>query len=193
MKTIDDLNTADKRSIEQIAKLKEVNTKMAMTVKKEKEAFVTAKAELGKAASQLQKIRSERNRFKQKAESLSKEISKICRNGRGIDDVERIMHDNEKLNSEVTRLRSEKKQLADELEESRISYVTYVQAQERAGEKIEATRAVQKCTELERLISNMTEYLNAKETQLQSIQQANIALTEELHQIHQTRRTESDI
>lgn len=183
----------DEKLKEKNSNLESINTKAKIALTKEKKLLVSTKIDLEKLKGQFQAFKRERNRWKQKAESLAKEMSRICRNGKCIGDIEKLLHDYDKLSSEVSILRSEKKMAINELEESRITYVTYVQAQERAGVNGEAIRAIQKCTELERVITNMTEYLNAKETQLQSIQEANMALTEELRKIHQQGLSDNDV
>ena len=162
-------------------------------LKKEKISSSTAKLELEKKVSQMQNMKSERNRWKQKADSLSKEMSRICRGGKGIGDIERLIRDHQKLGKEVTTLKSQKKRAENELEESLVTHATYVQAQEKLKVDGAAIRAVQKCVELERLVSHLTEYVHAKEMQLESIQAVNRSLTDELHLIHQKQMKDNDV
>jgi len=160
---------------------------------RQKEASIAAKAEVEKSATQMQTLKAERNRWKQKADSLVKEMSRICRGGRGIADIEKLIQEHQNLTNEVTLLRSQKKKSEDELEESLVVHARYAQAHEKVKAEGEAIRAVQKCDELERLVSHLTEYVDAKETQLQSIQDVNRTLTEELHLAHQKNRGDNDV
>jgi len=130
--------------------------------------------------------------FKQKADSLSKEMSRICRNGRDISDIEKLITDHQALGSEVAQLRSEKKKALDEVEQSRTEYSQYVEAQIRVGADSEAVRALQRNIELERIVTEMTEYLNAKQMQLESVQDANRTLTKELQLMTKKYRDQND-
>jgi chromosome segregation ATPase len=159
----------------------------------EKKAFATAKKEASKVKLQFQKTRGERNTFKQKADSLAKEMSRICRNGRGIDDIERLIHDHQTLGSEVVQLRSEKKKALDEVQECKTNFDEYIQAQIKVGAGGDAVRTTQRNFELERVVTEMTEYLNAKQMQLESVQHANRSLTEELRLMAEKCRDQNDI
>ena len=163
-----------------ISALKVGTESTTVDLKRERKASLAAKDEVDKVVTQLQTLKTERNRWKQKSESLIKEIEKSLR-------------DHQHLTKEVTRLRSQKKKVDDELEESLVEHVKYVQAQEKVKAEGSAIRAVLKCDELERLVSHLTEYVDAKETQLQSIQAVNRALAEELHLVHQSNRSDDDV
>lgn len=164
----------------------------SLSAKNERSTALAAKGEIHKLTSQLQSAKGERNRWKLKADSLAKEMSRICRGG-SIADIEKLMSDHQDLAKEAALLRSQKKKAEEELEESLATHATYVQSQERLGTEGSAIRALQKCTELERLLAHMTEYVNAKETQLESIQAINRALTDELHMVHQKNLHDNDV
>jgi seryl-tRNA synthetase len=159
---------------------------------KERKLAYIAREEAEKISSQMQSTKNERNRWKQKADSLAKEMAKICRGG-NIGDVENLINDHHDLTKEVTLLRSQKKKAEEELETSLATHATYVQAQESLRVDGSSIRLAQKCKELERLVSHMTEYISAKETQLESIQAVNRTLTDELHLAHQNNLQPNDV
>jgi seryl-tRNA synthetase len=166
---------------------------LAVTLKDEKKSMEAVKREASKIKSQFQKTRGERNTYKQKADSLAKEMSRICRNGRGIADIEKLIHNHQALNVEAAQLRSDKKKALEEVEDCRAEHEQFVQAQIQAGADGEAVRTVQRNMELQGIITGMTEYLDAKEMQLESVQDANRALTEELRLMADRCRTQNDI
>jgi hypothetical protein len=52
---------------------------------------------------------------------------------------------------------------------------------------------VEQKAELERVIADMTEYVNAKEMQLETMKQVNQALSEELHLLARANMSKNDI
>ena len=190
--TITELETGKRNTIEELSNLHQAKEEALSNLEKEKSSASAAKKEFKSLVAQVQNAKGERNRWKQKADSLAKEMSRICRGG-SINDIEKLMNGHQELKKEVSLLRSQKKKAEEELEESLNVHASYVQAQELVNSDASSIRAVQKCSELERLVSHMTEYVNAKESQLDSIQAINRALTEELHLIHQSNLEDNDI
>ena len=160
---------------------------------KEKEELLHVKAEASKVKLQFQKARGERNTYKQRADSLAKEMSRICKNGRDISQIETLMQDHQLINEEVAQLRSEKKMALEELQQSRNEYEQYILAQIQAASDNESIRIFQRNRELERVVTDMTEYLTAKQMQLESVQEANRSLTEELRLMAEKCRDDNDI
>ena len=146
--------------------------------------------ELELTQSKLQQTKMERNSSKQKADSLLKEMSRICKNGRGMEDVERMIVDQESMQQEISILRCQKAKALHDLELSRAAYDRLVEAQTMAGLDVDAMRALQQNVELERVVSSLTEHLNAKEMQLSTLMEVNQVLTDEIRLL--TRR-EGDI
>lgn len=190
--TITELETGKSNTIEELSNLHQAKEEALSNLEKEKSSASAAKKEFNSLVLQVQNAKGERNRWKQKADSLAKEMSRICRGG-SINDIEKLMNGHQELKKEVSLLRSQKKKAEEELEESLNVHASYVQAQELVNSDASSIRAVQKCSELERLVSHMTEYVNAKESQLDSIKAINRALTEELHLIHQSNLEDNDI
>jgi hypothetical protein len=139
----------------------------------------------------IQVLKSERNSYKQKGDSLSKEMSKLCRNGRTTKDIEKILADFDALRDEVEELRKQKRKALEDVHMYRTSYeqtrVAAEQLTSAAGSKAvhtyETRKALERNAELERLLEEMTEYVNAKEMQLGTFKQVNEALQEEIHKM----------
>jgi chromosome segregation ATPase len=140
-------------------------------LQKERDLSTQTKVELDKLKTLLQTMKGERNNFKQKADSLAKEISRLRKSDVEARNYERSQEDYKKLQEEVTSLRSERRAIKDELEATQIAHAAYIQAQQQAGEDTDLIRSLNKCAELERVISDMTEYLHAKEMQLETMQE----------------------
>ena len=178
--TIMEMKRNEKSLLDEICGLNVGTESTTADLKRERKTSLAAKVEVSNVVSQLQTLKTERNRWKQKSESLIKEIEKSLR-------------DHHHLTKEVTQLRSQTKKSEDELQDSLVVHAKYVQAQEKVKTEGAAIRAVFKCDELERIVSHLTEYVDAKETQLQSIQAVNRALSEELHLVHQKNRGDDDV
>lgn len=181
-----DLEVALKEARSEIEKLRKARDE-------EKNALIGVNSEISTAKMQCQKLRGERNMFKQKADSLAKEMSRLCRNGRDIKSIEAILHDQQALSSEVQLLRSEKKKAINELQKCRNEYQQYIIAQIEAASDNESVRIIQKNIELERVVTEMTEYLDAKQMQLESVQEANRSLVEELRLMAERCRDQNDV
>mmetsp|Transcript_2709 Transcript_2709/g.4024 ORF Transcript_2709/g.4024 Transcript_2709/m.4024 type:complete len:964 (+) Transcript_2709:87-2978(+) len=130
-----------------------------------------------------QNLKSERNSFKQKAEGLTKEISRLCRGGRTLRDIEKILADEEARRTEIEVLRSQKKKAVDESQQYRTAYEQQLVAQLNMGVDGAAVKALEQKAELERVVSELTEYVTAKEMQLETMKQVNEALTAELKEL----------
>ena len=167
-----------------------------LNIKLEKEKNNTAvmKADFDNAQNNKQALTSERNNYKQKAESLSKEISRLCRKGRSLQDVQKVLENEESRIVEVEILKSQKKKALEELTEYRIAYqqslVSQLKSRDMNGS---AMKAIEKTSELERVVLELTEYVNAKEMQLETIMQVNQALTEEVISLAKANMAKNDI
>ena len=90
-------------------------------------------------------------------------MSRICRNGRGINEIEKIIHDEETRKMEVQVLTQQKRKAMEEVEVYRAAFESSLRVHGKANIPEEAIRALDQKTELERVLSDLTEYLNAKE------------------------------
>ena len=151
------------------------------------------KSRFEKSNSIVQRLKGEKNMFKQKADSLAKEMSRICRNGKGINEIEKLIHDHEVLMTEVSLLKAQKKEALEDLEQSRLAYESVLEAHALAGIDGEAVRAIQRRVDLERVVADLTEYVNAKEMQLETTREINRALTEEMRIMAQNNLSNNDV
>ena len=141
----------------------------------------------------LQKLKAERCHFKQKNESLQKEIAVICKNGRTIRQVEKLIADDAARQQEVLLLRQQKKDALTELEHYRTAYQETKHAQEMAGLDVNVTRLFERNAELERLVGELTEFVEAKESQLETVKQVNESLQAEIHSLAQAHMSNNDV
>lgn len=182
------------RLLGDMKKMKNENEMLAGENLNARSNLSTMKKEVNKMKVLFQTAKGERNNFKQKADSLGKEMSRICRNGLDIKNIENIIQEHQFLSTEVVRLRSEKKKAVHVSEQQRLKFEQYVMAQiEADSESNQVTKVYERNIELERLVTETTEYLNAKEMQLESVQEANVALTEELRFMADKYREQNDI
>ena len=171
---------AEKESQEELARAKKTLATLNGTLLQERKAIADWKTQNGALYTKFQKVKGERNTFKLKSDSLSKEMARICRNGMGVADIEQIMLDHETMRMEVSTLRTQKRRALEQLDEIRRAHDDSIQAQMKAGINGEAMRALEQKAVLERVVSELTEYVNAKEMQLETLKEVNKALTDEL-------------
>jgi hypothetical protein len=163
----------------------------------------SCRSDLKAIQTKNQKLKSERNSYKQKADSLSKEISRICRNGQTLADIEKVLANDEARQEEVLLLRKQKRKALEECHSYRKSYEQSRAAQELLSQapttpnsKVDLNRTamlLERNVELERLVTELTEYVNAKEMQLETMKQVNTALQEEIHNLAQANMHRNDI
>ena len=151
-------------------------TSLEKQLKDEKTKNQSYHSELEGQQMKIQKLKAERNSYKQKGDSLAKEIGLICRNGRTIRDVEKVLSDDIARRQEVELLREQKRKALDELQHYRTSYEQAQRAHTMAGLEPESARILERNAELERLLTEMTEYVNAKEMQLDIMKKVNTEL-----------------
>jgi len=144
------------------------------------------KKEVDDSKLKYQQLKAEKSIYKQKSESLAKEMTKICRNGMGIDDIEKLIHNHHLVVTEVNLLKSQKKKALEELKEYRTAYEDAKQVQKQAGIDGETLRALGQRAELERLLTELTEILHAKEMQIETMRHVNKSLSEEIHSLTTT-------
>lgn len=173
----------------------------------EKLKIETAKAsghqsQLEKEQMKVQKLKAERNSYKQKGDSLAKEISRVCRNGRSIRDIEKIISDDIARRQEVELLRQQKQSALDEAQNNRI-----LLEQSRMTQKLmsnsngslesssskNVVKLLHRNEELERLLSELTEYVTAKEMQLDTMKQINDSLQLEIRDLAKANMSKNDV
>lgn len=178
---------------EQLQKTLSTMNELCENLESEKSRRKQCQTELENVQRMNQKLKSERNSYKQKAESLTKEMSRLCRGGLTIQSIEKILTDEESRKTEVDLLRAQKKAALEDLHQYRSAYEQQLVAQLNIGVNGAAIKALEQRAELERVVSDLTEYVGAKEMQLQTMRQVNEALTDELKQLAKASMHKNDI
>jgi hypothetical protein len=190
---LEKVSTFEKECRDELQQTRATMKDLQKRLTKEQEKKVASQSQVETLQVKMQQLQAERNNYKQKADSLSKEVSRLCKNGRTLRDIEKIVLDEDSRQMEVSLLKSQKRQALEDLHHYRTAYEQTIMAQHKAGMDGEAMRALEQKAELERVISDMTEYVNAKEMQLETLKQVNQALSEELHMLAQASMSKNDI
>lgn len=180
--------------------IEELNQKYAST----KDSATKSKDELERIRTESKKLKMERNTFKNKADSLTKELSKLqiklarkppsapAQSSNESNEAEiktlastikQLQLRNSQLQDEVTSLRSEKRDMQEELRATRMAHeqsAKYLTAQQPITPNRDAQRAFQKYEELENIISNLTDDLDAKKMQIHTLKLINETLLKEI-------------
>jgi phage regulator Rha-like protein len=120
-------------------------------------------------------------------------MSRLCRSGRTIRDIEKILADHEALVQEADLLRVQKRKALEEAHKYRTSYEQIKTAEEVLGVEQETRRAVERTTELERLLAEMTDYIHAKEMQLETMKEVNQTLQDEIHNLAKANLRKNEV
>ena len=190
---LDRAKISEKKRCDEIQRLKYDLESSQERMKQAQKVAERCKAQLENANVKCQKVKVERNTFKQRADSLAKDMSRVCKNGMGVDKIESVMQECETLKHEVSLLKTQKRRALDELNESRRLHEQSIKAQVKAGINGEAVRALEQRDELERVVSELTEYVNAKEMQLQTLMEVNQALQDEVHALAQSKMGQDEV
>jgi hypothetical protein len=154
----------------------------------EQEKASSCQRELEAIQKKNQQLKGERNNYKQKNESLSKEVARLCRGGKNIRDIEKVLADHEALQQETELLRAQKRKALEDAHKYRISYEQAKAADEVLSlkpDERETRRILERTAELERLLSEMTDYVSAKQMQLDTLKEVNEELQTEIHSLAQ--------
>jgi hypothetical protein len=162
-------------------------------LKTEEKKTSAIKSEIEAQQMKIQKLIAERNSYKQKGDSLSKEIGLVCRNGRTIRDVEKILVDDIPRRELVKLLREQKRKALEDLQHCRTAFDQSRMAQKIAGVDHDTTKVLERNVQLEHLLSELTEYLSAKEMQLETFKQVNDALQTEIRDLAKANMSKNDI
>jgi chromosome segregation ATPase len=127
---------------------------LSSRIQAQEEGAVSVHSQLDMLQKKNQQLKGERNNYKQKNDSLSKEISRLCRNGRAIKDIEKVMDDHQALLEEVEALRKQKRKALEDAHMYRTSYEQCKVAQQLAGVESETRNALERNAELERMVTN---------------------------------------
>jgi hypothetical protein len=177
--------------------IEELNQKYACT----KVSSTRIKDELDKMRSDAKKLKMERNTLKNKNDSLVRENSKLQaqlaikpKPTQPVNEAEmrtlkqtikQLQLHNSQQQGEITSLRSEKRELQEELQATRSAHkqsARYLTAQQPAStpNNREAHRMMQQCEDLESVIVNLKDHLDAKEMQINTLKEINETLIREI-------------
>ena len=183
-----------RKKLGQIEQLKVQLQESQENARKEQKAAERCKAQMESANVRCQKLKVELRSAKQKVESLSKDISRAHATTRNSSkDVERakkmklIEQEWLELKEEISRLTSEKRQITEERDESRRLHEQSIKSQVEAGIDEKVVRALTRYDDLERVVSELTEYVSAKEMQLETMMEVNKSLQEEISSLRREK------
>jgi hypothetical protein len=165
--------------------------KVCIQRKQEQESSYQSQLDLLQKTNQ--QLKGERNNYKQKNDSLTKEISRLCRNGHSICTIEKMLADHEALTQEVELLRVQKRKALEDAHKYRTSYEQIKATEQVLGVEQETRQAVERSAELERLLAEMTDYVQAKEMQLDTLKQVNEAMQEEIHNLAKANLRKNEV
>lgn len=161
---------------EQNTKFEELNNKCLML-----------EAENSSIQEKYQAIKAERNTLKQKNESLVKDLSRIRKTGMEISDIERIIQENSDLHAQVELLKVQQSHIMRDLDSEQAPLTpeggekSIDESSLTSGPSVEELRrAWDQKSELERMVKELTEYVTAQQSQLDTMKNVNRQLTEEL-------------
>jgi chromosome segregation ATPase len=156
--------------------------------------YATAKAAASKSSAEVEKFKSdyrrilmERNSLKNKAESLQKEMNSIAKMNEKNkvdssafaklqEEFQRLRLEHTELQRDLDAERTEKRELTAELNATRLAHQNPIINYQPTAESDGSPRI----EELERIISEMTEYSSAQALQIETLRQINAALTEDI-------------
>ena len=159
----------------------------------------TTRETASKCENDARKLKSERNSLKNKAEALSKEMLKIKKSQVETKEID-------KLKTEIKALKRENGEVVDKMKKENRDLLTQLEVAttetRKALDELETTREAhqqsvsyqlnasidgnndmfsdERINELECIITSLTEHLNAKEMQIETMKQVNEALDNEL-------------
>jgi hypothetical protein len=150
-------------------------------------------SELQQLQIKIQKVIAERNNYRQKSDSIGKEMARICKNGRTLREVEKILAEEASRRQELEVLREQKKKASEELQKYQILYEQARRVQLMAGIDYDTSSVLERNEELERLLAELTEYVSAKEMQLETLKQVNDALQAEIRDLAKAHMRKNDV
>ena len=192
-KDLQKVEEVEKECRTELSNAKDSIERLTSKINEEQEKAVSCHSQLGVLQKQIQLLKGERNNYKQKNESLSKEVALVCRNGRTMKEVEKILSEHQSLRDEIESLRKQKRKAQEEAHEYKTLYDKAKTAEEFAGVEVETRQALERTAELEHLLGEMTEYVTAKDMQMDTLKQVNEQLQLEIHSLAKANFERNDI
>ncbi|KAL7533231.1 hypothetical protein ACHAWF_004415 [Thalassiosira exigua] len=157
--------------------------------------FLAVKETATKRDSECRKLKMERNSLKNKADSLSKEMLRMSKDNTETLEIEKLKsvikdlrHVNGDLQRQIEVEKTEKRDALGKLEAAYMAHRQSVNYQLSTDGNHDACISDPRIAELESVISSMTEYLNAKEMQVDTLKQVNETLTKEVNNLSIVQR-----
>jgi chromosome segregation ATPase len=180
-----------------IAKMKQTEDELQQDLNSAKgivldlnDKFLAAKETATKRDSECRKLKMERNSLKNKADSLSKEMLRMSKDNTETLEIEKLKsvikdlrHVNGDLQRQIEVEKTEKRNALGKLEAAYMAHRQSVNYQLSTDGNHDACISDPRIAELETVISSMTEYLNAKEMQVDTLKQVNETLTKEVNNL----------
>lgn len=164
--------------------------------------FESATDSATKCQTELRRLKLEKNSLKNKNDGLSKELQRMSKNPTDSSELSKLHKAMEKIQGELeaAKIRNEslqeqialenmeKRNALDKLEATSLAHQQSVSYQiAKDGRSVSAPDA--RVLELESIVSNLTEYLEAKEMQMTTIRQINETLVKEIADLTRDRLT----
>lgn len=146
-----------------------------------------------KFLSDVRKLKTERNSWRNKAEGLSKEVLKLRTNDslevkKLQDELICLREKNRALEEELSVVRSKKRVALAELQATQLAHQQSIKYQISNPDSHMSLKSAERQEELERMVSEMTEYLNAKEMQIETLKLVNEALTRDIEVMEYSKK-----
>ena len=192
-----------------IAEMKKAETELHQDLKNAKgividldDKFRAAKESASKCESDCRKLKMERASLKNKAEGRERELMRISKemsrmnssesksnsdalemNNKLKTDLEELRRENSDMQEQLQKLMRENSVLNEQLEATCLAHQQSVSYQLSVDGNAGASSASeQRISELESVISSLTEHMNAKEMQIDTLKQINQALIKEINE-----------
>ena len=164
-------------------KLQQQAYDLTQQLQEEKGKLAMTEKDMEKLRYQSMTLENERNILNNKLHAQSRDLSRILRDGLAVDDLERMINDYTAINAELATVKAQRKTLSEEVT-SLTQKLAVSTASAGPAAKTPAGDALRNALlqkfELERVVKELTEYVNAKEMQIETLKTINRALTQEL-------------
>jgi len=164
-------------------KLQQQAYDLTQQLREEKSRLAASEKDMEKLRYQYMALENERNNLNNKLHSQTKDLSRIVRDGMTVEDLERTINDYTAISAELATVKAQRKTLSEEVT-SLTQKLAVSAASAGPASKTPAGDALRNALlqkfELERVVKELTEYVNAKEMQIETLKTINRAMTQEL-------------
>jgi chromosome segregation ATPase len=165
-------------------KIQQQAYELTQQLQEEKNKLVLSDRELDKLRYQYRSLENERNSLNDKLHVLTRDMTRVLRDGMEVEDLERMLNDYTAISAELATVKAQRKTLSEEVtsltQKLAVSSASSGPSAKTVGGEALRNALLQKF-ELERVVKELTEYVNAKEMQIETLKNINRALTQELY------------